>query len=126
MGEGMGENLDKITIRDLHLRCVIGIQEWERKTLQDVLINITLFTDLRKAGNSDNIADTVNYKTLCKQIIAMTEGSSYFLVEMLAEKIAELTLTDQRVAAVEVAVEKPGALRFARTVGVTIKRDRNR
>ncbi|MBF0445389.1 MAG: dihydroneopterin aldolase [Magnetococcales bacterium] len=120
----MGNNIDKIDIKDLQLRCVIGIQEWERKTLQDVLINITLFTDLSAAGKSDNIEDTVNYKTLCKQIIAMTEASSFFLVEMLASKIAELALEDERVTTVQVQVEKPGALRFARTVGVTIVRSR--
>jgi FolB domain-containing protein len=120
----MGNNLDKIEIKDLQLRCVIGIQEWERKTLQDVLINLTLFTDLSQAGKSDNIEDTVNYKTLCKQIIALTEASSFFLVEMLASKIADLALGDDRVERVQVKVEKPGALRFARTVGVTIERSK--
>jgi FolB domain-containing protein len=124
-GAGMGNNLDKIDIRDLHLRCVIGIQDWERKTLQDVLINLTLFTDLSVAGKSDRIEDTVNYKSLCKRIISLTEGSSFFLVEMLAEKIAELALEDARVASVQVSVEKPGALRFSRSVGVTIERNRS-
>ncbi|MBF0454134.1 MAG: dihydroneopterin aldolase [Magnetococcales bacterium] len=117
-------NRDKIDIRDLQLRCVIGIQEWERKTLQDVLINLTLTTDLSAAGESDNIEDTVNYKTLCKQIITMTEGSSFFLVERLAEEIARLALGDERVESVRVSVEKPGALRFSRSVGVTIERSR--
>ncbi|MBF0357551.1 MAG: dihydroneopterin aldolase [Magnetococcales bacterium] len=120
----MENNLDIIDIHDLRLRCIIGIQEWERKTLQDVVINLTLFTDLSKAGNSDRIEDTVNYKTLCKQIIAMTEASSFFLIEMLAEKISGLALADERVAAVQVKVDKPGALRFSRSVGVTIKRFR--
>jgi D-erythro-7,8-dihydroneopterin triphosphate epimerase len=118
----MNNSRDKIEIKDLLLRCVIGIQEWERKTHQDVLINLTLITDLSVAGKSDRIEDTINYKSLCKQIIHLTEGSSFFLVEMLAEKIAELALADERVAQVQVSVEKPGALRFSRTVGVTIER----
>ncbi len=122
----MADGGDRIEIRDLHLRCVIGIQEWERKTLQDVLINITLFTDLQAAGISDSIDDTVNYKSLCKKVIALTEGSSFFLVEKLAEEIAGLALADDKVKSVRVTVEKPGALRFSRTVGVTIERSRSR
>ncbi|MBF0195073.1 MAG: dihydroneopterin aldolase [Magnetococcales bacterium] len=120
----MSKNLDKIEIKDLQLRCIIGIQDWERKTLQDVLINLTMFTDLTASGKSDNIDDTVNYKTLCKQIIAMTEASSFFLVEKLASAIADLALGDERVEMVQVTVEKPGALRFARSVGVTIQRSK--
>jgi FolB domain-containing protein len=120
----MGKNRDRIDIRDLQLRCIIGIQDWERETLQDVLINITLFTDLSVAGKSDQIADTVNYKSLCKRVIGLTESSSFFLVEMLAQKIADLALADERVSLVRVSVDKPGALRFSRTVGVTIERSR--
>ena len=115
---------DQIEIRDLHLRCIIGIQEWERKVQQDVLINLTLFADLRPAGQSDRIADTVNYKTLAKKIIARTGQSTFFLVEALAEMIASLCLEDDRVVRVRVSVEKPGALRYSRTVGVVIERPR--
>ncbi|MBF0183643.1 MAG: dihydroneopterin aldolase [Magnetococcales bacterium] len=115
---------DRIKIRDLHLRCVIGIQEWERNTLQDVLIQVVLHVDLAAAGRSDRIEETVNYKTLSKAIIALTEKSQFFLVEALAEQIAQLCLRDQRVARAKVTVEKPGALRFARSVAVTIQRFR--
>ena len=116
--------LDRIHIRDLHLRCVIGIQEWERSVLQDVRINIVLHADLCPAGQSDQIEQTVNYKTLTKAIIAFTEQSQFFLVEALAEAIAQLCLADERVQRVKVSVEKPGALRFARSVGVTLRRQR--
>ncbi|MBF0447540.1 MAG: dihydroneopterin aldolase [Magnetococcales bacterium] len=119
----MSKNRDKIEICDLQLRCIIGIQDWERKTRQDVLINVTLFTDLSVAGKSDRIEDTINYKNLSKQIITLTEGSAFYLVEMLAEEIAGLALADKRVESVCVRVEKPGALRFSRSVGVTIERD---
>ena len=116
--------VDRIHIRDLHLRCIIGVQEWEREVLQDVRIHVVLHLDLSQAGKSDRIEETVNYKTLTKAIIAMTEHSRFFLVETLAEKIAALCLGDERVKRVKVTVEKPGALRFARSVGVTLRRDR--
>ncbi|MBF0096628.1 MAG: dihydroneopterin aldolase [Magnetococcales bacterium] len=113
---------DRIKIRDLHLRCVIGIQEWERHTVQDVRIQVLLHLDLAAAGRTDRIEETVNYKTLSKAIIALTEQSHFFLVEALAEQVAQLCLQDKRIAKVKVTVEKPGALRFARSVGVSIKR----
>lgn len=116
--------MDHITIRDLHLRCIIGIQEWERKTLQDVVISLTLATDLRQAGKTDRIEDTVNYKTLTKKIIQLVENSHFQLVEALADGVARLVLEDARVVTVTVMVEKPAALRFARSVGVEIQRDR--
>lgn len=116
--------LDQIKIRDLHLRCTIGIQEWERKVRQDVLIDVDLFADLSAAGQSDRIEDTVNYKTLSKAMIALTEHSSFFLVETLAEQLAALCLKDDQIQRVRISVEKPGALRFARSVGVIIERSR--
>jgi len=121
---GVTEGLDRIRIKDLLLRCIVGINPDERKNKQDVLINITLYTDLRKPGSSDNIDDTVNYKTIKNRIVGLVESSSYFLVEKLAEEIARECLTSPSVAAVEVAVDKPGALRFARSVGVEILRAR--
>ncbi|MBF0367894.1 MAG: dihydroneopterin aldolase [Magnetococcales bacterium] len=116
--------LDRIVIRDLLLRCVIGIQDWERNTRQDVVVNVTLFADITTAGRSDRIEDTVNYKTLAKRMIAFTEASSFYLVEALAEKLAEMCLEEPGVERVRIGVEKPGALRFARSVGVEIERGR--
>lgn len=115
---------DQIHIKDLLLRTIIGINEEERRNRQDVLINITLFADLRPAGISDQIADAVNYRTIAKQIIAMVEASSFFTVEKLATEIAAICLADARAEAAQVRVEKPGALRFARSVGVEIYRPR--
>ena len=115
---------DKIHIKDLLLRAIIGINDEERRNRQDVLINIVLFTDLRPAGISDQIDDAVNYRTITKQIIAMVEASSFFTVEKLAAEIATICLADVRVEAAQVRVEKPGALRFARSVGVEIHRTR--
>jgi len=114
--------LDRIHIRDLHLRCIVGIYPEERREKQDVTVNVTLYADLRRAGRTDDLQDTVDYKGVKKDVVAMVEGSSYYLVERLAERIAEVCLAHAGVRRVRVLVEKPGALRFARTVGVEIVR----
>jgi dihydroneopterin aldolase/2-amino-4-hydroxy-6-hydroxymethyldihydropteridine diphosphokinase len=115
---------DQIQIKDLLLRAILGINEEERRNRQDVLINIRLHADTRAAGRSDDIADAVNYRTLTKRIIALVENSQFYLVEKLAAEIAALCLDDPRVEQADVRVEKPGALRFARSVGVEIQRTR--
>ena len=114
--------MDKIHIRDMALRCIIGVNEEERREKQDVVINVTLHGDLRAACKSDDFADTVDYKTVEQSIIALVEDSQFYLIEALAEAIAQACLGFDRVGQVDVLVEKPGALRFARTVGVEITR----
>lgn len=116
--------VDRIHIRDLFLRGIIGINPEERAKQQDILINITLFADLSVAGQSDRIEDAVNYKDVKNRVVEMVEHSSYFLLERLAERIAELCLENPAIHHVHVLVEKPGALRFARSVGVEIFRSR--
>ncbi len=116
--------LDKIHIKDLLVRCIVGINPEERQEKQDVVINITLHADLGAACLSDRIEDSVDYKAVKKKVIALVETSSFFLVERLAERIAELCLDDALVVRAVVSVEKPGALRFARTVGVEIVREK--
>ncbi len=116
--------LDKIHIRDLRLRCIIGVCEEERRGKQDVLINLTLHADLRTPGRSDRIEDTVDYGAVEKRVIATVDQSSCLLVEHLAERIAQVCLDDPRVERVVVSVDKPGALPFARSVAVEITRDR--
>ncbi|OGV62470.1 MAG: dihydroneopterin aldolase [Lentisphaerae bacterium RIFOXYB12_FULL_65_16] len=114
--------MDRIQIVDLLLRCIVGINPDERREKQDVNITVTLFADLRPAGRSDDIADTVNYRSVKTRIRHFVEGSSFLLVEKLADGIACLCLEDPRVERVVVRVEKPAALRFARTVAVEIER----
>jgi D-erythro-7,8-dihydroneopterin triphosphate epimerase len=116
--------LDEIQIKDLLLRTVVGINDEERRNLQDVLINITLYVDTRQAGASDDVNLTVNYRTLTKQVIKLVEESKFYLVEKLAAEIMNLCLAVEGVERATVSVEKPGALRFARSVGVTIERTR--
>jgi dihydroneopterin aldolase/D-erythro-7,8-dihydroneopterin triphosphate epimerase len=116
---------DRIHIKDLMLRTIIGINDEERKNRQDVLINLVLDVDTRLAGESDDIEQAVNYRTITKRIIAMVEASQFYLVEKMAAEIAAICLDDPRVQRVRVTVEKPGALRFARSVGVSIERGRD-
>ena len=117
------EKLDKIHIRDLLLRCVIGVYDSERENKQDILINITLYADLSKACETDNIDDTIDYKVIKKKIVNMVESSSFFLIERLAEKVADICLGNRKVRKVNVLVDKSGALRFARSVAVEIERE---
>jgi len=118
-------SLDQILIRDLQFRCIVGVDQDERRDKQDVVAQITLHADLRKAGRTDAIEDTVDYRSLKKEILHMAEDSRFYLIEALAESIARICLARDRVARVEVTVEKPGALRFARMVGVRIVRSRD-
>ena len=118
------DKLDKIHIRDLHLRCIIGTYEHERHDRQDVVINITLYADLTAARRTDRIEDTVDYKACKKRIRATVEESACQLVEHLAERVAEACLVDTRVHRAVVTLDKPGALRVARSVAVEITKDR--
>jgi len=121
----MGHELhDKIHIRDLHARCIVGIYPDEREKPQEVLINLTLHVDLRRAGITDAIEDTVDYKEIKNQVLGLVEASSFYLVERLAEKIADCCLKAPGIKGVTVCVDKPGALRFARSVAVEITRTR--
>jgi len=119
------ENLDRIHIKDLLVRCIVGVNPEERREKQDVIIGITLYADYRKAGQSDSIEDAVNYKAVKQKVLATVQPSQFFLIERLAERIAEICLEDARVQRVRVSVEKPGALRFARSVGVEIVREQS-
>ncbi len=110
----------RIYIRDLALRCIIGIYPEERDNLQDVVINAVLECEAPEAPVSDRIEDTVDYKSINKQIIQMVEGSHFNLIETLADRIADICLQDARVQQARITVDKPGALRFARSVAVEI------
>lgn len=117
--------MDKTFIKDLLVRGIIGIRDWEREKQQDILINITAFTDTSRAAETDNIADCVDYSTLAKKVQAHAETSARFTVEALANDLARLCLEQKGIKKVIVRVEKPGAVRFARSVGVEIERGVN-
>lgn len=117
--------MDKIFVKDLLVRGIIGINPEERVKLQDIVVNMTLFADIRQAAETDDIAYAVNYKSITKRIIEHVEASSDYLVEKLVTDIARIVLTEfDGVHRVKVRVEKPGALRFAQSVGIEIDRKR--
>ncbi len=116
--------MDKVFIKDLKARGIIGINDWERENKQDILLNIILFTSLNQAGITDDISDTVNYRTIAKKVLTHAESAGRFTVEALAHDLANICLVDQKVSKVIVRVEKPGAVRFAASVGVEIERSR--
>ncbi len=120
----MNEILDQIMITDLLARGIIGINKDEREKPQDILINLVLFVDTRKAGQSDNLEDSVNYRTIAKRVQAHAETAARQTVEALAADVAALCLAEAGVKKVRVRVEKPGAVRFSRSVGVEIERAR--
>ncbi|MCL5428688.1 MAG: dihydroneopterin aldolase [Chloroflexi bacterium] len=117
--------MDKILIKDLLVRGIIGINDWERENPQDILINIEIEADLSEAGASDNIEDSINYRTLTKRVIAHAESANRLTVEALAADLAAICLEEPGAQKVRVRVEKPGALRFAKSVGVEIERQRS-
>jgi dihydroneopterin aldolase/D-erythro-7,8-dihydroneopterin triphosphate epimerase len=116
--------MDRIFIRDLALRCIIGIYPEERREKQDIVINVEMHCDLRKAGRSDDLNDTVDYKAIKKAILKLVEESGFQLIESLAESISDIALASDKVQTVVVAIDKPGALRFARSSAVEITRTR--
>jgi FolB domain-containing protein len=113
---------DCIEIDRLRLRCMIGFSEHELKDKQDVVIDLRIYTDMRRAGETDNPDDAFNYRTVTKAIITHVESSHYRLLEALAESIARICVVDHGAAHVQVRVHKPGALRFSDSVGVVVER----
>ena len=115
-------NMDKVIIKNLLARGIIGIRDWERKRAQDILINVTLYTDTRQAAVTDDINDCADYSTVAKKVQAHAESAGRFTVEALANDLAEICLQQNNVIKANVRVEKPGAVRFAESVGVEIER----
>ena len=116
--------MDQVFIKDLLVRGIIGVNDWEREKPQDILINIAISADLSAAGESDDISDSVNYKTIAKKAQAKAETAQRLTVEALAADIAKLCLEEPGVLKVCVKIEKPNAVRFARSVGVAVERSK--
>jgi FolB domain-containing protein len=116
--------MDQVIIRDLLARGVIGIHDRERERPQDILINAVLYTDIHAAAQSDSIVDCVDYSKLARKLIAHAESAARFTVEALVSDLARICLEEPGVQGVRIRVEKPGAVRFSRSVGVEIERFR--
>lgn len=114
--------MDTVFIRGLEVDTVIGIFEWERRIRQKVSLDLEMAADVSRAAATDSIEDALDYKSLSKRIIGYVSESEFLLVETLAEGIASIVRDEFGVAWVRLSVSKPGALRGARNVGVTIER----
>ena len=115
---------DRIFLRGLAVECIIGFIEWERRVKQTVVVDLELPVDCRRAATNDDVADTVDYKRVAKRVQAYIEASEFKLVETLAHRLALLLLEEFAVEWVRVSLNKPGAIRNSRDVGVVIERSR--
>jgi dihydroneopterin aldolase len=113
---------DRIFLTALRTECIVGIWDWERKVKQTVVIDLEMACDIRKAALSDRIEDTVDYKTVSKRILAFVGESQYQLVETLTENIARIVIIEFSVPWVRVRLNKIGAIRNSRDVGISIER----
>jgi D-erythro-7,8-dihydroneopterin triphosphate epimerase len=116
------KTVDRIIITDIRARCIVGINQDERTEKQDVTVNLSIYADLRKPGQSDKFEDAIDYRAIKKRVLNLVENSKYFLLEALTEAVADVCLETPGVIKVHVRVDKPSALRFARSVGVEISR----
>ncbi len=116
--------MDTIFIRDLRIPCVIGVHDWERRIQQTVTIDLDVAVDLRKAGHTDSLSDTVDYRVLRDRIEQAVRGSAYVLLEALAERIAQICLEEEKVQGVDVTIRKPGAVKDTAAAGVRVSRKR--
>jgi len=115
---------DRIFLRGLAVECIIGFIDWERRVKQTVVIDLELPVDCAKAALSDEVADTVDYKSVAKRVIGFVEASEFKLVETLAHRMAMLILEEFSLQWIRISVNKPGAIRGSRDVGVVVERTR--
>ena len=115
---------DRIFLHGLTTECIIGFIDWERRVRQSVVLDIELPVDCRHASLTDEVTDTLDYKKVAKQVLAFVAASEFKLVETLAHRVALLILEEFGVEWVRVALNKPGAIRNSRDVGVVIERTR--
>lgn len=113
---------DKIFLEALEVPCIIGIFDWERKVKQKLLLDLEMPVDVRKAARSDSIDATLDYKGIAKRCIDFVSKSRYFLIETLAEDLAQLLLKEFKLPHIKVRVSKPGAIRGSKNVGIEISR----
>ncbi|MEY4211052.1 MAG: hypothetical protein RLZ92_1433 [Pseudomonadota bacterium] len=114
--------MDIIFLGGLEIETVIGIYDWERTIKQKIYLDIEMAFDIKKAAATDDIAYTLDYKTVSDRIVKFVETSEFFLVETLIEKIAEILLTEFSIPWVKIILNKKGAISRARDVGIIIER----
>ena len=114
--------MDIVYIRELEVRTIIGIYDWEREQQQVVSMDLEMGSDITRAAATDSIEQALDYKAVAKRIIQFVEGSEFFLVETLAERISEIVLNEFSVPWLKLRLGKPGAVTGSRDVGVVIER----
>lgn len=114
--------MDKIFLSQLSIECIVGIWDWERRVKQTVVIDVEMAADIRRAAATDSIDDTIDYKRVSKRLLSFVGESQYQLVETLTEQIARVIVTEFGVTWVKVRLNKRGAIRGARDVGIEIER----
>jgi dihydroneopterin aldolase len=115
---------DKIFLRGLEVECIIGFIDWERRVKQRIQIDLELPVDCARAARSDDVVDTLDYKSVAKRVIAFVEASEFMLVETMAHRMAMVILEEFGIEWVRIWINKPGAIRGSRDVGVAIERNR--
>ncbi len=115
---------DKIFLRGLEVECIIGFIDWERRVKQRIQIDLELPVDCTRAARSDDVVDTLDYKSVAKRVITFVEASEFMLVETMAHRMAMLILEEFDIEWVRISINKPGAIRGSRDVGVAIERNR--
>jgi dihydroneopterin aldolase len=115
---------DKIFLRGLEVECIIGFIDWERRVKQRIQIDLELPVDCTRAARSDDVVDTLDYKSVAKRVIAFVEASEFMLVETMAHRMAMVILEEFGIEWVRIWINKPGAIRGSRDVGVAIERNR--
>jgi dihydroneopterin aldolase len=115
---------DKIFLRGLEVECIIGFIDWERRVKQRIQIDLELPVDCTRAARSDDVVDTLDYKSVAKRVITFVEASEFMLVETMAHRMAMLILEEFGIEWVRISINKPGAIRGSRDVGVAIERNR--
>jgi len=120
----MHQTIDRVVLRGLAIQTTIGFIEWERHVKQTIVIDLEIPVDCARAASTDHVTETVDYKSIAKRTIAFVEGAEFKLVETLAHRLATTLLAEFDIAWIRLVVNKPGAIRGSRDVGVEIERHR--
>jgi dihydroneopterin aldolase len=115
---------DRIFLHGLAVECIIGFIAWERRVKQTIVVDVEMPVDCALAAASDDVADTLDYKKVAKRLISFVSSSEFKLVETLAHRAALLILAEFGVEWVRLSVNKPGAIRGSKDVGVAVLRTR--
>lgn len=114
--------MDIVYIRGLEVKTVIGIYDWEKEIKQKITVDLEMASDVKKGAATDEISEALDYKAVSKRLIAFIEESEMQLIETLAERIAEIVLSEFNVPWLRLSLGKPGAITGSRDVGVIIER----